>query len=492
MQVFRSNRLKAIQDPLDAILLQFIAKDGSARFPWTIRDSLEGTQIIGATGAGKSTGSGEAIAIPMLEHGFGGLVLTTKPDDADCWLEYARRTGRLDDVRVIDASGRERFNFLDYERQSAQEVNLVRNIVHVLLTAVNASGDRDQATEAFWVDALEALLTNGFDLDVLAHDSTQLPRTMGLIRSAPRSRRDLQSHAWRLRSACWQALERAASREHTPARAADLVETCEYFLREFADLADRTRSVVVTSVLSKVSLLLRSPFREIFCAAEPSTITPDDSHRGAIIIVNLPIKRFGKAGRFAQLVIKAAWQRATERRATKLKRGTPEFDPKQRPVFLWADEAQHFVTEEDMLFQQTARSAQAASVYLTQNISNYHAQFHGAGGRAIADSILGGFQTKIFHQNGDPLTCEWAERLFGYGPIPLGSRAVSGPSSSFTRTNSETFLPLVPAKSFATLKKGGPQNNRIVEAIVFQGGRTWDSERQHILHARFQQRERSY
>lgn len=484
--MFRSTRPKVIQDPLDAVLLHFQAKDGNARFPWTIRDALEGTQIFGATGSGKSSGSGEAIAISMLGQGFGGLVLTTKPDDLDCWLEYARRTGRLDDVRVIDASGRERFNFLEYERQSAQGVHLVRNVVHVLLSAVNASGDRDQAIDAFWHDALEALLTNAFDLDVLAYDSTQLPRTMGLIRGAPGSRRDLQSRAWRLRSDCWQALEKAASRQLSPARAEDLVETCEYFLREFPDLADRTRSVVVTSVLSKVSLLLRSPFREIFCAAAPSTLTPDDSHRGAIIIVNLPIKRFGKAGRFAQLLIKAAWQRATERRADKLKRGTPQFDPQQRPVFLWIDEAQHFVTEEDMLFQQTARSAQAASVYLTQNISNYHAQFRGSGGRAIADSLLGGFQTKIFHQNGDPLTGEWAERLFGYGPVALGSRAVSGPASSVTCTNSDTFLPLVPANSFATLKKGGPSNNRIVEATVFQG-RIWDSERKHILHARFQQ-----
>ena len=39
-----------------------------------------GFQIFGGTGSGKTSGSGSFIASAMLASGFGGLVLTFKPD----------------------------------------------------------------------------------------------------------------------------------------------------------------------------------------------------------------------------------------------------------------------------------------------------------------------------------------------------------------------------------------------------------------------------
>ena len=45
---------------------------------WTVRDFNQGLGMFGATGSGKTSGSGKTIAYEVISHGYGGLVLTTK------------------------------------------------------------------------------------------------------------------------------------------------------------------------------------------------------------------------------------------------------------------------------------------------------------------------------------------------------------------------------------------------------------------------------
>ena len=73
-------------------LLKFPSPEGQDL--WTVGDSFEGTQIFGATGSGKTSGSGKEIALSMLDAGFGGLVLTVKADERELWESYALHTKR--------------------------------------------------------------------------------------------------------------------------------------------------------------------------------------------------------------------------------------------------------------------------------------------------------------------------------------------------------------------------------------------------------------
>ena len=65
-------------DGLDRPLLWFGPKD-----TWKIRDACEGTAVFGATGSGKTSGSGRAIAHALLKAGCGGLVMCAKPDEVE-------------------------------------------------------------------------------------------------------------------------------------------------------------------------------------------------------------------------------------------------------------------------------------------------------------------------------------------------------------------------------------------------------------------------
>lgn len=76
---------------LDSPLLYFSDHAGDA---WRIRDACEGTQIFGATGSGKTSGSGRALARSFLQNDFGGLVLCAKTDEPELWFRYAEEAGR--------------------------------------------------------------------------------------------------------------------------------------------------------------------------------------------------------------------------------------------------------------------------------------------------------------------------------------------------------------------------------------------------------------
>ncbi len=83
------------------------------------------------------------------------------------------------------------------------------------------------------------------------------------------------------------------------------------------------------------------------------------------------------------------------------------------PIFLFADEAQFFVSSYDMEFQSTARSARAATVYITQNLPSLYARIGGRHPQDVADALIGNFQTKIFHSNTDHRTNQWAADMIG-------------------------------------------------------------------------------
>jgi hypothetical protein len=80
--------------PLDMPLVQFspLAEDA-----WTLEDAFQGTVIFGSTGSGKTSGSGQLLALKFLKAGFGGLVLCVDIEEANLWRSYLKAAGREKD-----------------------------------------------------------------------------------------------------------------------------------------------------------------------------------------------------------------------------------------------------------------------------------------------------------------------------------------------------------------------------------------------------------
>lgn len=444
---------------------------------WRVMDAFEGVQIFGATGSGKSSGSGQAIAKAFLCAGFGGLVLTAKPDERNMWLNYARQTGREKDIVVFSPSQPWKCNFLDYElRRPGTGRGLTANIVnlfcHVIETAESkASGGHN---DRYWISQLEYLLTNATDLMVLAEGKLSLRGLYDIVNSAPQCSEQIHDPGWQSRSYCYACFVKADQRSKTPQQQHDFNLTADYWLNEFPQLDAEPRSVIKSMFTGMATRFLRGALYPLFCTE--TNIEPDDTYRsGIIILLDLPVKDFMKVGQTAQILFKYIFQQAVERR------DVAQFP---RPVFLWADEAQNFISSYDMRFQETARSSRACTVYLTQNLSNYYKEMGGEAGKAAVDSLLGNLQTKIFHANGDAVTNSWAAEQIGkmwqtkINPgmsqrDRAGGFADSQYNSNFNSSRSVEY-DILP-REFTTLQKGGPPDF-CAEAIIFQGGRVWQAE----------------
>lgn len=484
--------------PLDTPLLRFSPQPRDA---WTLRQACEGTLIFGATGSGKTSGSGQAVAKAFLRAGFGGLVLCAKPEEADTWRDYARQTGRENSLIVFDGTGQRRFNFLSYEARSSERL-VTHNLVALFMRVIEATKGRQgggDGDSGFWRDSVSRLLSNAFALLDAAYGRVTLAGLTELIATTAQTPAEVDTAAWREKSACLAALKKA---HEAPARALPLPDyraISDYFLREVPRMNDRTRGDVVATLTSLINPFLTGYLRELFCTT--TNVVPEMTHEGAILVIDLSIKEHAEAGILAQHIFKYLWQRATERRA---KAGDAT-----RPVFLWADECQFFVSEYDNEFQSTARSARACTVYLTQNLPALYTRIGGRNPEHATGALLGNFQTAIFHQNTNDATNRWAAEMIGqvwqwvesHGESESigesvsesqssGSGSSSGQGSGSTSTNSSASVTQGTSRTLGTsstrsrqvqyellpsafngLRKGGEGDPP--EAIAVRGGRLW-------------------
>lgn len=467
--------------------------------PWTIRDAVEGTLVTGATGSGKTSGSGRALATAFLRNGFGGLVLTAKADERATWERYCEETGRSADLVIFGADATHRFNFLDHERTRAGAgAGLTENLVNlfstVLEVAERGSGGSGRDEEGYWRRANRQLIRNAVDLLSLAGRRVTAPDLYRLVLSAPTSVEQVRSGEWRSSSLCFACLQEADKLPKSSRARADLEIVADYFLIEWPALSEKTRSVVLSTFTSTADILVRGLLRDLFCA--DTTVTPEIVQEGKIVLVDLPVKEFAEVGQFAQVLWKYAFQRTIERRPG---------EADARPVFLWADEAQYFITSADHQFQTTCRSSRVATVLLTQNVSNVYAALGSADkGKTEAASLFANLNTKVLHANADPVTNEWAASLIGrsrqylangsssYAPDDtIGGMPTFGMLGKTPTTNagfSEAFEFEVQPSAFTGLRKGGAENGWIVDAFVFQNGRVFPSSGKTWLKARFDQR----
>lgn len=438
------------------------------RDTWRIRDACEGTQIFGATGSGKTSGSGRALAHAFLRNGFGGLVLCAKNDEPQLWKRYAAEIGRERDIVLLS---QEHFNFLHYEANrpgagAGQTENLVALFMQVAEIANQRHGHA--TADLYWERAVKQLLRNAVDLLAIARGAVTLPELFEIIRTAPQDTDEAASAAWQGQSICYDYVQKAADNAtKNPDLQPEYAMTAKYWLEEFSRMDNRPRSSIVSLFTTLADSFLRGTLRKLF--SSETTIIPDQTTLGRIIIVDLPVKEWNELGQYAAVLMKFMTQKALERRA----------DADGRPVFIWADEAHYFSTAYDQIFQTTARASRACTVYLTQNYSNYLSALGGESARPKVDSLLGNLQTKIFHQNSDTVTNQWAAELIGrklqYRLSSGSSETYGGGKPSRTTTEGEQQvidLELQP-REFTLLWKGGTEYKCLTRAVIFQGGRIW-------------------
>ncbi len=385
---------------LDTPLLQLAPQDYL-----TLRSAVQGISIFGGIGSGK-TSSAKYIASAYLRAGFGGLVLACKAEEVAHWRRLAAENGRSADL--IEFGGPQHgFNFLSYElaRQGVVGLNsVVECLMRVVEASRLASANPGRAGEAFWEDTTRQLLRNTIPVLYAATGTVRIEDIVSFVRGAPRDPDQFTEPQWQQGSFMFAMFAEAHQRG---SRGFDEVlrAAARYWRDDFAVLDPKTKGNIAISLSTTLDRFNHGRLRQLFCAR--TTVAPEMTFHGAIILLNMPALTWNEDGVIGQQLFKYMWQRAV------LSRNALAYEHQVRPVFLWADEAQYFVNSYDAEYQSTCRGSRACTVYLTQSLPTYYARMAGENARDRTHHFLGNFATKVFYNNACAETNEYAARLLG-------------------------------------------------------------------------------
>jgi len=389
-------------DKLDQPLLRLARND-----VFTLRDACNGVHVFGAIGSGKTSGSGQALAGAYLRAGMGGLVLASKPDEIELWQRYAAAHGRSNSIVLFDEA--EGFNFLAYElsRQGIAGIGSVTEcLLRILEAARRATPSPGTTGEAFWQDAIRQLLLYALPVLYAADGMVSVASIVAFVLAAATTPEQLADEEFKASNIAYQALSRAWAEPKVPVEKETLEACARYWFNEYTAIPARTRGNILISLSTTLGRFSHGRLQRAFC--DRTTIIPDFCFNGCIVVMAMPALTWAEDGIIGQQLFKYMWQRVVESRNALPQRF------RERPVFLWADEAQYFVNSYDSDFLSTCRGSRACVVFLSQNLPTYYAKM-GVGETHFADALIGKFNTHVFHQNACPRTNAFASSLIGRG-----------------------------------------------------------------------------
>jgi hypothetical protein len=340
------------RDGLDKVLFRWNGRDA-----FTVRDLLTSICILGQISSGKSSGSGLLLARGILGIPSGVLVLASKPEDRDWWIERCREAGRLDDLIVFAPDTSWRSNYLEYLMGLGADA---REIVEFLqISAEILSSGKGGDNEQFWRLSQQRLLYNA--ISALRHGlgTVDAPSLHAFVTDCANKPEDLVDEKWRARfhATVLDAAFHAVVREQEQA---DKEVYSAYFLNEVPNLDERVRNNVLAGV---VNLLQTYVTGVVHSAISTSTsFTPDDLLAGKVIIADYSYHFFGKSGQFIMAATKYLTQKMILRRRVAAD---------DIPIVVWADECQGVYNSFDASFLAECRSHRGCMIYLTQSIHSF-------------------------------------------------------------------------------------------------------------------------
>lgn len=467
---------------MDTPLLKLNSKDVV-----TLRTAYEGIFVLGGIGSGKTSGAGRAIAGAMLRSGAGGLVMVAKHEEIALWQAYAEQHGRKDDLVLFDEEAGCNFIAYEFSRKGVEGANSVTDcIMRVLDAAEKAAGQgAGREGEQFWKNTSRQMLLYSISSLYGATGKVTVEDIVRFVTTAPTKRpttpEDFQHIAKSFAFRILKQFDEQPVRD-VPADVKKAVNS--YWAFQYTSLSEKTRSSIMIHVTSSLNRFATGMLRKCFC--DETTIVPEMSFAGKIIVMALPVLTMNEEAMIGQQLFQFLWMRAVESRNGL---GT-QFS--ERPVFLYGDECQYFVTSYWDTFLSTCRGSRCAVIAMTQSLPTLYAQL-GKDKDDFVDGLTGKFLTKLFFLNSCPRSNKWASELIGRGiktrktvsqNVTSGVNTTRGGTQSSANqgwnknegTNTGTSeqehdCHLLEANYFATeLKTGAPKNNFEVSGVWFRAG----------------------
>jgi hypothetical protein len=446
----------------------------------TWRNLCEGTLITGTAGSGKTACSGQnagkgIISTPGKDdpHRAGGLILTGKAEETENWKRYIDDCGRTKDLIIFNEKSGLCFDPIYYEwSRPGRGSGDIESIIDLFSTLVSiGKKDVGHGHDPFWERGCEQIMRNAIKLQELAGESPSIANIDRTIKSFPTEPNKYLDPAWMDAHHVGQLVNTIKANQNnlTPDQLSDLDFASQYIFDKWPAFDERPRSSLEMTWSSMADRFLYNPLHRVFSSAR-CDFTPDDTiFRNKIIICDWPMLEYGhETGRTINIILKLIFQRAWLRR---------KLSESPNPLFLWQDEMQYFVVPKwDNFFQQTCRGSRVAVVALTQNILNLSEQLGEEQPGSKTKSFLGNLAIKIFHQQNETETCNYAADQIGKHWSDVTNWGAGG-DSSHTHTHfggNKQLVHIVEPLAFQKLTKPDG-NNPLAEAIVYKSGETFNS-----------------
>ncbi|MBS0167062.1 MAG: type IV secretory system conjugative DNA transfer family protein [Nitrospira sp.] len=467
---------------MDTTLLQLNSKD-----VFSLRTAYEGIFVLGGIGSGKTSGAGRAIAGAMLRSGAGGLVMVAKPEEIELWQSYAKQHGRTDDLVLFNEKAGCNFIAYEFSRKGVQGANSVTDcIMRILDAAEKAAGQgAGKDSDPFWKNTSRQMLLYSISALYGATGNVTVEDIVRFVTTAPTKRPTTPEELQEVeKSFAFRTLKQFDTEPvcEVPADVKKAVNS--YWALQYTALAEKTRSSILIHVTSSLNRFATGMLRKCFC--DETTIVPEMSFAGKIILLGLPILTMNEEAIVGQQLFQFLWMRAVESRNGLGKQFS------ERPLFLYGDECQYFVTPYWDTFLSTCRGSRCAVIAMSQSLPTLYAQI-GQDKSDFVDGLTGKFLTKLFFLNSCPRSNKWASELIGKGlkirktqtqGVTTGMNTNRGGSQASTNegwhksegTNTGTSeqeyeASLLDTNYFSTsLKTGGPKNNFEVSGVWFRAG----------------------
>lgn len=402
-----------------------------------ISEAVRGVQIFGATGSGKTSGSGAYIAQEIISHGIGGLVLTCKKDDYSLWKKFGENTGTSDSFVRIGWDTSHSINIFEFFKSNSDD----QENVHIEIADImkNFFFDREgNESESFWTKSRELLVINIIRALVISNEPITIENIDKIIKEL-----------YLLKKKPMKAIFIRS-----------LVDECEsldkYFFDSLPSLADETLSSTILTLEVQLGRYTNSRVGKMFMGE--TNIDPRIMLLGARIVVDTPVERYGNEG----LLINILWKAIFEKMVLKFK------DKKSNYTFKWEDEAHNTVSRRDALFNSTSRDKNQINVYCTQGVNNYLLSAGRASDKSVSALLLN-IGTKVFHQTTEIKTFELIKDISGTKEVDK-RREHKDSENKISITTEKVNEDRIKRDDIISLRKGGKDTRFLVDAFVSQGG----------------------
>lgn len=436
----------------------------------TFRDLVEGGVLItGGLGSGKSSTSGKALAMGMLRAGLGGLILTVKSDESTHWKKYIADAGRSKDLIVFSAESGLSFDPLAYTwNQPGRGAGYIESIIELFTTlmAIGKPETRSSSESRYFELAVEELMRATLVMLSLAAEAISITSMNNVIVSLPTEPGQIEIEAWQQSSFAAKLVAKLRDRKDTftESQWLDLENAVHFALEMWAVEDPRTRSNILSTWTGMASKFTYDPLRRMFCSGRYDFTPEQVTHEHKLILLDIPVLEFGReASRICQILIKIVFQRAWLRH---------QYVPGCcNGGFLFQDEFSMLLHRLENHFHTVVRSSAIAPICLTTNILNLAAEEFGEGNPGSKTyGFLGNLTVKIFHNQSDVRTREYASDLIGKEWKDITNWGVSaqhGEGHTSVSGHQQLTHILDPVEFSRLMKPSG--QNPFAEAIVYTG-----------------------